>query len=184
MIYMYVLDSAVLRKGVSDELFQKQWEVFQSRVTGRSVGPVPYKTVSHFLEDAFSFQSVEDLSEQPISSEQLSLSAAETKDSFADEVEQSEKQPESIAVAETGETTEESAPLHQELLESAQAAMEVSPKNASDSLPESTEEGELSEGIQNITNDSVQTQEVAPKEKQSRYFSEHYVNSTSKFIPH
>ena len=59
MIYMYVLDSSVLQQGVSDALFEKQWEIYQSRVNGLSVGPVPYKTVFHHWEEISALSAAE-----------------------------------------------------------------------------------------------------------------------------
>ena len=67
MIYMYVLDSSVLQQGVSDALFEKQWEIYQSRVNGHSVGPVPYKTVSHHWEEISALSVVESIEQaEPI----------------------------------------------------------------------------------------------------------------------
>ena len=63
MIYMYVLDSTVLQQGVSDTLFEKQWEIYQSRVNGHSVGPVPCKSVLHYWQEVSALSASESAQE-------------------------------------------------------------------------------------------------------------------------
>lgn len=80
MIYMYVLDSSVLQQGVSDALFEKQWDIYQSRVNGLSVGPVPYKTVFHHWEEISALSAVESTEQaEPIESELEVIAACQSE---------------------------------------------------------------------------------------------------------
>ena len=73
---MYVLDSTVLQQGVSDSLFERQWEIYQSRVSGDGVGPVPYKSVAHYWEDISSISAAEIMEQVEPSDSEIVVNSA------------------------------------------------------------------------------------------------------------